>query len=180
MTPVYVHFRITRALVYLKLCPLCTTAVLTITNLCKCHVFKCLLKCLVAHHKQVAIFWIPCMGGDTVIQLFDCIYLCWAKCQWSLNEVQDSVPDQQMLYNLKHPRGSTAVLFTEQEWAELAVYLAMHECCGNVHCLHLCECISCLIWWLEACVSAYWVSEAEWPLPLVMLCRSVKTVMKPQ
>lgn len=55
------------------------------------------------------------------------VYLCWAKCQWSLNEVQDSAPDQQMLYNLKCPGASTAV-FTEQEWAELSV-VGMYVVC---------------------------------------------------
>lgn len=121
------------------LCSLYTSAVLTITNLWKCHVFRCLLKCLVAQWGHVAIF---CLPGDAVIQLYSCIYICLAKCQWSLNEVQDSVPDQQMLYNLKCPRASTAV-FTEQEWAELAVY--SWPCMSMVVMHIVCICVTAYI-----------------------------------
>lgn len=122
-----------------------------------------------AQRKHVAIFYLPCTSGDAVIQLYDCIYLRWAKCQWSLNEVQDSAPDQQMLYNLKCPRASTAV-FSEQEWTELAAYL--WPCMSVVVMCIVCICATVYIVWY---VSVYRVSKAEWPLPLVIFCRSVKT-----
>lgn len=34
-----------------------------------------LLKCLIAQFKHVAIFCLPCTGGDAVIQLYDCMFI---------------------------------------------------------------------------------------------------------
>ncbi len=129
------------------MCPCVSYIVSTVHNCCVDNNKPLqMFKCLVAQCKHVAIFCLPCTGGDTVIQLYHCIYLCWAKCQWSLNEVQDGVPDQQMLYNLKRPRASTAV-FTEKEWAELAVY--SWPCMSVVVMCIVCICVTVFLVWYD-------------------------------
>lgn len=43
------------------------------------------------------------------------------------------------------------------------VFMATHECGGNVRCLHLCDCISCLIWWLiSLCECVFWSNSGFW------------------